>query len=161
MEANPKGTPKLAFAREKKKDTDRLALESSAALAKNMSYGQYKAMQREAGLSGPTKPPTPLILDPKAKFEVTCTVCGKIYMARSHGRKFCSEACKKRAYREKDLENMGLPAAGGSHRICAHCGRPIVNRPGATKYCSVECCQNSAMAAYKQRQKEAQEHGTV
>lgn len=152
--------PKLAFAKEEGKDMDRLSREALEASKKGISYGQLKAQQMEAGKVGPYKSTTPLILEPKAKVEVVCTVCGNTFLAVHRSRKYCSEGCKNKAWRDRQAENKGLSPKEAAPKICHTCGREIVNRLGATKYCSKACCDKTSAAAYANRQKEAQRNGT-
>lgn len=148
------------FGREKGKQMDRLSRESCEALALNMSYGQYKAYQKDHGLGEPAKPRGPLFFDPDERLELVCAVCGQKFKAKTKHRKYCSIECKGKADRMRYREKRGQPTDLDAPRVCVVCGKDITHRPGARKFCSIDCCNKASMAAYQQRQKEAQEHGT-
>lgn len=64
---------------------DRLAEEATAALAAGMSYGKYKALQRENML--PQTVPTTTT----AESDLVCAICGKPISLRK--RKYCGPEC--------------------------------------------------------------------
>jgi hypothetical protein len=84
------------------REIDRLAKEANEALAHNMSYGKWKAMQK----AEPKKKPPALLYDgcshshAHPELVLVCAVCGKVYVGRHPRRLYCSELCKGRATRE-------------------------------------------------------------
>ena len=72
----------------KKKEPDKLAQDSSAAISANMSYGKYKALQYEAG-----KIP---IIQKKEEPEhnTICRYCGKGFYTTKKIKVFCSDDCR-------------------------------------------------------------------
>lgn len=65
---------------------DRLSMDSSAALAAGMSYGQYKALHPHTEFEAPARKPRRVVP------MIECDVCGVIFRSR-HGKKCCSEEC--------------------------------------------------------------------
>jgi ribosomal protein L37E len=77
----------------RKRKPDRLSVEASKALAANMSYGKWKALQK------PEKPAPPA--KPKHLIEVKCQWCGKTFYQSDHRhRKYCDE-CKFEATHQR------------------------------------------------------------
>lgn len=101
---------------------------------------------------------------------VICSSCGRPFHAQRSTAKYCSNACKQDAYRQRNGLTSGLHP-NDAHReaarrgaitlaaryfevTCQHCGR-VVGADGNTvknlKYCSDACSQ----AAYRKRKKQA------
>ena len=85
---------------EKGTPADRLSQESSEALAAGTSYGKYKALQYEAAKGKPTPRPKIEAIDPRLKYSLVCHVCGTGFKSMTKLRKYCSEACANKQYRE-------------------------------------------------------------
>lgn len=68
------------------KEKDQLAEDSTAALALGISYGKYKALQREGMLPSPKRPMQPVYGGPR------CIVCGD--SLPKNRRKYCGRACE-------------------------------------------------------------------
>lgn len=84
------------------KQPDKLSVEVSMAIAANMSYGKWKAMQK------PDIKPKP---QPKGE-PCVCKECGKVFIKpKRNNRVYCSDECRNtygvRAYQErrKAVEN--------------------------------------------------------
>lgn len=146
------------FGREKGKQMDRLSRESCEALAMGMTYGQYKAWQKERGLGEPANPRSPLFINPEEKLELVCEVCGQKFKTKTKHRKYCSAECKGKVDRDRQREKRQQPTDLAAPRICEACGKEITNRPGARKFCSVQCCRRASGSTYRKRQKEDQEY---
>lgn len=69
---------------------DRLSMDSSAALAAGMSYGQWKVLHPHTDYEEPghKRKRKPKRVAPMIK----CEVCGAMFESH-YGRKYCSEAC--------------------------------------------------------------------
>lgn len=80
---------------------DNLSIDSSAALAAGMSYGQYMAAKYD---KKPFQPLSPIQIPDGMK---QCPICGNIFK-RSSCRKYCTPACSEKATkmreRKKDLK---------------------------------------------------------
>lgn len=105
MELMSKNIARAHFASEqtgkKRKPADRLSQESSEALAAGVSYGKYKAQQWEADKRQPPAPvPKKEEPDPRLKYDLVCKVCGKAFKSITSYRKYCSESCADKQYRE-------------------------------------------------------------
>jgi hypothetical protein len=70
---------------------DRLARNAMLAKQANMSYGKWKAMQ----------PIVEVKEKPKPDGWRECEHCGKPFQPKQ-GKRFCTEECRREAYREKD-----------------------------------------------------------
>ncbi len=75
----------------KKNKPDKLAREAAQALAANMSYGKWKALQ-------PVVAVDPNVLPDKWK---RCEYCGKPFKYVWSTKRFCEISCQQRAYAEK------------------------------------------------------------
>ena len=64
MELTNTAISKRTFAKDKRKQMDRLSRESCEALALGMSYGQYKAHQKDNNLGEPAAPRKPFLINP-------------------------------------------------------------------------------------------------
>jgi hypothetical protein len=74
----------------KKKQMDKLSQEVAKALAANMSYGKWKAMQKSI------VPPTPKAIPEGWK---ECEFCGKRFQPKKTKRqKYCSYDCQQKGY---------------------------------------------------------------
>ena len=75
----------------------------------------------------------------------TCRTCGKEFESE-HGRKYCSEECRKTAQKEQWRRGNARRYAGISgqteKRICAVCGEEFDGN-GVQKYCSTECYEKA------------------
>lgn len=76
-----------------RKKIDKLAQDASKAIAANMSYGKWKAMQQPVAATTKSIP----------EGWKVCPQCGKQFRS-SQGKKFCDDVCRRQAYREKELE---------------------------------------------------------
>ena len=75
-----------------KKKMDKLAWENAQALAANMSYGKWKAMQ---------KPIVPIVTDTLPDGWKECEYCGKRFQPKKTKRqKYCNEDCQQKGYYE-------------------------------------------------------------
>lgn len=84
---------------------DRLSMDSSAALAAGMSYGQYKVLHPHTDCEAP-KPKRKRKRKRKLRRDapmIKCEVCGLIFESH-HGRKYCSEACSYQKLLERYAE---------------------------------------------------------
>jgi hypothetical protein len=80
-----------------------------------------------------------------------CQNCGTVYTSnRQHGR-YCSNACKKQAARERNKrptrDAKGSVTRGQFVKVCAHCGQEYQSASPRGRYCSNACRQ----AAYRER----------
>ena len=82
----------------KKKEPDKLARDAAAALAANMSYGKWKAMEdRPVAI-------TKKEIVPKFGYGI-CKYCGKQFEKTSNLRRFyCDAICQRNAQLERDRE---------------------------------------------------------
>lgn len=80
----------------KKNEIDRLAQESTMAIAAGMSYGKWKALQ------------TPTVIEkPKEKPGIRCVCewCGKEFIQRDNRRrKYCGDTCRMSANYRRSYE---------------------------------------------------------
>lgn len=105
MELMSKNIARAHFASEqrskKRKPADRLSQESSEALAAGVSYGKYKAQQWEAAKRQPSAPvPKKEEPDPRQKYDLVCPVCSIAFKSMTRHRKYCSERCADKRYKE-------------------------------------------------------------
>ena len=95
----------------------------------------------------PVKIPKPKIEKPiiteglKSK---TCKVCGTEFYAENGHTKYCSDECKKTAYKKQQKEYAGKRNAGERNVvkepiICLHCGKEFIPRSGNQIFCAREC----------------------
>lgn len=80
------------------KKQDRLDRESSKAIAAGMSYGKWKARQRETGF--------PLYVEDEEQIESRgtkkwCTYCGSVFFTESKIKKYCCDICREKAQLRK------------------------------------------------------------
>jgi hypothetical protein len=80
----------------KNTEPDKLAQESTAALAAGMSYGKWKAMQNPVTIQ---KPPPP-------EGWRTCVWCGQPFKPKNKGvQKYCESTCQLQAQTAKYRQN--------------------------------------------------------
>ena len=77
----------------KKKEMDKLSREVAQALAANMSYGKWKAMQE------PVKPEEKPIPEGWRK----CEYCGEIFKHKN-GKRFCDLTCREKGYKPRRIQ---------------------------------------------------------
>ena len=76
------------------KKQDKLAREAAQALACNMSYGKWKAMQ-------------PVVKVEKKQIPEgwkECPVCGKVFKPSKYSQKYCEPYCRNQAYAPRENE---------------------------------------------------------
>lgn len=66
-----------------------------------------------------------------------CEVCGKSFIPKQGGKKYCSSACRikannLRAAKEREKNKLPLP-------ICKNCGKSFEKKAAGQRYCSEEC----------------------
>ena len=84
----------------RKKEPDQLDKDSSAAIAANMSYGKYKALQYEAGYR-----PEPRKKPEGPAPNCQCKQCGVMfYNPYKHKRVFCSDQCHHDYYNKRSRD---------------------------------------------------------
>ena len=74
----------------------------------------------------------------KLKLKI-CNVCGKGFYAENGHTKYCSDECKKTAYKNQQKGYAGKRNAVKEPIICLHCGKEFIPRNGNQIYCSREC----------------------
>lgn len=115
----------------RRREQDRLDKEAEAAARNNMSYGKYKALQKEGCLPSAARldlseyertlvpPPAPETMpNPngagryvrKRYPEKPCTICGKLFQPRAINAKYCSDECRHEA------NNIGSRESGRRFR---------------------------------------------
>lgn len=67
------------------------------------------------------------------RYEEKCTRCGKPYIAKRKGSKYCSFECGNEAYKEK----MRIHYVGKREKVCRFCGVELPKYK--TRFCSKEC----------------------
>lgn len=76
--------------------TEQLSIDAHNAKVLGVSYGQYKAMQRDGRVMMPKeKPPVPKPTVPKG--EKKCKICGEMIPSNSNRRSYCSRKCAEEA----------------------------------------------------------------
>ena len=68
-----------------------------------------------------------------------CKMCGKEFYAENGHTKYCSNECKKTAYKIQQKGYAGKRNAVKEPIICLHCGKEFMPRNGNQIYCSREC----------------------
>lgn len=79
----------------KKNAIDKLAQDTSKAIAAGMSYGKWKAMHPQAA-ARPAIPDGCML----------CEYCGKPFKAK-HNKRFCNDLCREASYRERERKERG------------------------------------------------------
>lgn len=89
-----------------KKKPDKLSQEVAMALAANMSYGKWKAMQ---------KPVKPVVNVEIPEGWRKCEYCGKPFKG-GKGKRFCDEICRRTAYEKSGKPKEYMKKYRGSKR---------------------------------------------
>lgn len=84
------------MARQKK--PDKLAQDASAALAANMSYGKWKALQDYT----PIQPKERI----RSEWEKICAFCGEDFEANRTNQLYCSRVCEKKSCYKRRKERL-------------------------------------------------------
>ena len=93
-----------------------------------------------------------------------CVVCGKEFQTYRQDRRYCSDACRKKATRAKKKERekaepqpapklRSHPRFGMHPKICAFCGKEFVALSAKGKYCSLECNNKAYLKRQFERRK--------
>lgn len=96
-----------------------------------------------------------------------CVVCDKEFQTYRPDRRYCSDACRKKAVRAKKKERekaepqpapklRSHPRFGMHPKICAFCGKEFVALSAKGKYCSLEC--NNKAFRKRQFERRKKEH---
>ena len=96
-----------------------------------------------------------------------CEQCGRAFRPCRSDARFCSQACKQRAYRRRVDPDVGSAARETARQeatyftkhtrtkqlCCEHCGRELVMSVASTnlRYCSNACKQKAYRARRRQR----------
>lgn len=103
----------------KKRQPDRLDIESTKAIEAGMSYGKWKAMQ------DPVK-----IIKPDEGMKI-CAWCGKPFKPKRNNI-YCEYFCAYEAKKEREREATGTTT-------CPGCGKEFKRTKSHYVYCSAEC----------------------
>lgn len=128
---------------------DHLTRDALAASAAGMSYGKWKMLHPHTEYPDPPKNHTQQQV--AASREVTCAWCGKkFYTVGRSSRKYCDDACKKKADEKRYLE-LHPP----KYKVCVVCGKEIPLLRAGARYCGNTC----KVTAYRRRKAGAMADG--
>lgn len=82
-----------------------------------------------------------------------CTVCDIQYSAKSSRSKYCSGACKKRAYRESKKVII--------EKECLECGKNFSTTKGNKIHCSTKCRRKKQSKVYRKKNYEPAKYSKV
>ena len=67
------------------------------------------------------------------EYQCTCVRCGKAYVAKRKGSKYCSKQCNDETHKEK----MRIQYVGKREKVCRQCGKELPKNK--TRFCSNDC----------------------